>query len=101
MKNNQQTILNLASDLRRISWWACDEKSSREALIESFLDLANKAKRTMEKENEKAAEIVERRIFRDWPKVKSDPKARLIWAEGVLTASLRLKHFFKSDKIGG
>jgi len=93
MKNNHQTILNLASDLRRISWWACDKRTPRDALIDKFLSLAEKAKQNLEREDRKAAEIVERRIFIDWPKVKSDTKARLIWAEEVLTASLRLKHF--------
>lgn len=88
----KQQILNLASDLRRISWWACDKKNSRDILIERFLNLTKESRQTLGKENKKVAEIIGGKIFADWPKVKSSKKERLVWAERALTASLRLKH---------
>ncbi|MFZ5366466.1 MAG: hypothetical protein ACOZBZ_04245 [Patescibacteria group bacterium] len=88
----KQQILNLSADLRRISWWACDRKTKRDALIERFLNLTKKQKQILERENSKVGEIVERKMLADWPKVKGAKKDRLVWAEETLTSSLRLKH---------
>lgn len=88
----KRQILNLSSDLRRISWWACDRKNRRDVLIEKFLNLAKRQKQTLVKENEKVDKIVRKEMFDEWPRAKIAKKDRLVWAEGVLTASLRLKH---------
>lgn len=88
----KQQILNLSSDLRRIAWWACDRKTKRDILIERFLSLTKRQKRILRRENKKIDEIVKREIFDEWPKIKIAKKKRLVWAEEVLTASLRLKH---------
>ncbi len=88
----KQKILNLAADLRRISWWACDRKNKRDVLIEKFLKLAKEDKKALSGVDKKIDEIVEERLFTKWPKAKIDPKKRLIWAEETLTASLRLQN---------
>lgn len=88
----KQQILDLSSDLRRISWWACDRKAMRDALIERFLALVKKQKETLGRKNKKVDSIVSKELFDRWPEVKISNKDKLIWAEGILTASLRLKH---------
>lgn len=88
----RQQILNLSSDLRRIAWWACDRETKRDILIEKFLNLAKRQRQTLRRENEKIDKIVKKEIFDEWPKIKIAKKERLVWAEEVLTASLRLKH---------
>lgn len=88
----KQQILNLSSDLRKISWWACDRKNKRDILIERFLSLAKKQRELLGKKNKKLAEIVKGEILDGWPKAKTNEKERLIWAEEILTASLRLKY---------
>lgn len=90
----REKILNLSSDLRRISWWACDRKAERDDLIERFLILAKKQKQTLGKG--KVEEIVKEEIFAKWPKAKTNKKDKLLWAEEVLTVSLRLKHLAKT-----
>ena len=92
----KQQILNLSSDLRRISWWACDRETRRDILIEKFLNLAKKQGQTLRKKNKKLNEIIKEEIFDEWPKVKFLEKERIIWAEELLTASLRLKHLVAS-----
>jgi hypothetical protein len=93
----KQQILNLSSDLRRLSWWACDEKNRRDALIEKFLELAKKNSQVLRKENKKVDKIIRKEVFAQWQRDKFNKKARLIWAEKILTASLRLKHLVEAS----
>lgn len=93
----RQQILNLSSDLRRISWWACDKENRRDRLIEKFLNLAKKQGQTLRKENKKLDDIIKEKLFGNWSKVKFLEKERIIWAEEMLTASLRLKHLAASN----
>lgn len=90
----RQQILNLSSDLRRIAWWAADIKNDRSYLIERFLRLVKPEKRKID--NLLIEKIINDRIFNDWNRVKTENKAKLIWAEELLTASLRLNHLASS-----
>lgn len=92
----KQQILNLSSDLRRISWWACDKENKRDRLIEKFLNLAKRQRQILGRKNKKLDKIIREEIFNVWSKAKHSKKERIIWAEEVLTASLRLKHLATS-----
>lgn len=86
----RQQILSLSSDLRRIAWWAVDSKLERKHLIEKFLKLVKHGKEKIA--DRKIKEIIGAALLKDWEEVKAGIKDKRIWAEGVLTASLRLKH---------
>lgn len=90
MNTKQQQILNLASDLRRIAWWACDQKNDRNNLIEKFLNLCKK--QISELNDLRLQKIINRKMITDWQSTKKEARHNRQWAEAILTASLRLKH---------
>lgn len=90
MNTKQQQILNLASDLRRIAWWACDQKNDRTNLIEKFLNLCKK--QIAELNDRGLQKIINKKIITDWQSVNNVKGLNRQWAEAILTASLRLKH---------
>lgn len=87
LKQKQQ-ILNLSSDLRRIAWWAVDKESDRSQLIEKFLKLVKVRKI----KNHQIEKIFDDINLDNWKEAKKNLRDRMVWAEEVLTTSLRLKH---------
>ncbi|MBI5465122.1 hypothetical protein HY946_00750 [Candidatus Gottesmanbacteria bacterium] len=87
LKQKQQ-ILNLSSDLRRIAWWAADKENDRSHLIKKFLGLV----KVGEIKNREVEKILNDINLDNWKKARENLKNKMVWAEEVLTISLRLKH---------
>lgn len=88
MKSNiDQKLLNIVTDLRRVSLWLCDNDNRRQDLIMRFLD---SIRNDMKDCNSEIKNIITPSFPQKFHWNNQQWKKE--WAENLLTASLRLQH---------
>lgn len=90
-------LLAISSNLRRLSYWAYQPGwEKKKKLIKVFLEESDEFfKKVPSSEGIKARRKELKELIRSWKKNFLSEEKRKIWAEDILTLSLRIAHLAK------